>query len=74
MKKALSTPKITASKAASPRKAPAAPKLRRTPKPIVVTEADVARRAYEIFLTRSGESGDPVSDWLQAEQELRSSI
>ena len=42
------------------------------PDPISPTEADVARRAYEIFLGRDGADGDPVADWLQAEQELRS--
>ena len=52
------SPKVTA---------PAAPLETMPP-----TEADVARRAYEIFLGRNGADGDPVADWLQAEQELRS--
>jgi hypothetical protein len=37
-----------------------------------VTETDIAVRAYEIFQARNGNQGDAVSDWLQAERELRS--
>lgn len=53
---------------AAPRKAPASAGLeagqRATP------SCDAIRfRAYEIYLGRNG-SGDAVSDWLQAEQEL----
>jgi hypothetical protein len=33
--------------------------------------ADIARRAYEIYLSRKGAPGNPESDWLQAEAELR---
>jgi hypothetical protein len=36
------------------------------------TAADIAKRAYEIYLSRQGAPGDPMSDWLQAEAELRS--
>lgn len=37
------------------------------------SKADLIRcRAYELFLARNGASGDHVSDWLQAEQELNS--
>ena len=37
------------------------------------TEEQIRHRAYEIFLSRLREDvpGDPVSDWLRAEQELR---
>lgn len=35
------------------------------------TADDVARRAYEISLERAGLPGDPLSDWLQAERELK---
>ena len=38
-----------------------------------VSEAAIAMRAYEIFLARRGGPGDAVSDWLQAERELRTS-
>ena len=35
------------------------------------TSDDIARRAYEISLQRNGRPGDALSDWLQAEQELK---
>jgi len=35
------------------------------------TEEQVRQRAYAICLARNGEPGDPVADWLLAEQELR---
>ena len=37
-----------------------------------VTEEAIRARAYEIYLARGGVAGDPILDWLQAEQELRS--
>jgi hypothetical protein len=37
----------------------------------MLSDADIAARAYEIFKARNEEPGDPVSDWLQAERELR---
>jgi hypothetical protein len=30
-------------------------------------------RAYEIFQSRKGGQGDPLADWMQAEQELKAS-
>ena len=33
---------------------------------------DIALRAYEIFVERGEGPGDDVSDWLLAEQELKS--
>lgn len=36
-----------------------------------VTESDIARRAYELFLARECEDGHDVDDWLQAERELQ---
>ncbi len=44
------------------------------PKPAArTTEEQIRQRAYQIFLsrTREGVPGDPVSDWVRAEQELR---
>ena len=37
------------------------------------TEEQIRQRAYEIYLSRLREDvpGDPASDWLRAEQELR---
>lgn len=34
-------------------------------------EQRIAERAYEIYLRRGGDGGDAVSDWLQAETEIR---
>jgi hypothetical protein len=36
-----------------------------------VTDSDIARRAYDLYLTRGCEHGHEVDDWLQAECELR---
>jgi len=33
---------------------------------------DVARRAYELFLSRDGQHGRDVDDWLEAERQLTS--
>ena len=33
-------------------------------------DEEIARRAYEIFLTRGGEHGHDVEDWLEAEREI----
>jgi hypothetical protein len=37
------------------------------------TEEQIRQRAYEIYLSRIREDvpGDPATDWLRAEQELR---
>jgi hypothetical protein len=34
------------------------------------TKERIEARAYEIYLQRRGEDGNPLGDWLQAEQEL----
>ena len=34
------------------------------------THEGIAKRAYEIYLERGCLPGDPMQDWLQAEQEL----
>jgi hypothetical protein len=38
--------------------------------PPAVTQSDIARRAYDLFLARDGEHGHDVDDWLQAERKL----
>ncbi|MBV8377702.1 MAG: DUF2934 domain-containing protein [Verrucomicrobia bacterium] len=38
------------------------------------TREQIARRAYEIHLTRGGSPGDPEQDWLQAEKELSENV
>ena len=35
--------------------------------------ADVARRAYDLYLARGCEHGHDVDDWIQAEREVRPS-
>ena len=35
-----------------------------------ITEDDIARRAYALYLARGGQEGHDVEDWLQAEREL----
>jgi hypothetical protein len=36
----------------------------------VITKDDVARRAYDLFLSRGGAEGHDVEDWLEAERQL----
>jgi hypothetical protein len=36
-----------------------------------VTDEDVARRAYGLYIERGGGDGHDVEDWTQAERELR---
>jgi hypothetical protein len=38
------------------------------------TKKDIRERAYYIYLARGGANGDAVSDWLQAERELREEL
>jgi hypothetical protein len=39
--------------------------------PATVTDDEIARRAYDLFLSRRGEHGHDVEDWVQAERELK---
>ena len=36
------------------------------------TSEDVAHRAYELFLSRGGQHGRDLDDWLEAERQLGS--
>ncbi len=38
--------------------------------PIAPTHAEIAERAYALFLERGGEPGHDVTDWLEAERQL----
>jgi hypothetical protein len=38
------------------------------------TRREISDRAYFIYLARGGVNGDPVSDWIQAERELREEL
>ena len=33
-------------------------------------QEQIAARAYEIYLERNGAPGDPMQDWIRAEQEI----
>lgn len=37
---------------------------------LVITEDEIARRAYQIYLRRGSKNGRDVDDWLIAEKEL----
>ncbi len=40
-------------------------------KPIVrASHEQIARRAFELFLSRGGRNGHPLEDWLAAEREI----
>jgi len=39
----------------------------------VPTHEEIARRAFEIYLERGGESGGELDDWFAAEKELAES-
>lgn len=36
-----------------------------------VTDADISRRAYDLYVARGCEPGHDVEDWFQAERDLR---
>jgi len=38
-----------------------------------VTDDDILRRAYDLYVARRCEHGHDMDDWLQAERELRRS-
>ena len=42
--------------------------------PATVTNSDVARRAYDLYLARDCEHGRDVDDWVQAERELGETV
>jgi hypothetical protein len=39
-----------------------------------VTDADVARHAYDLYLARGRQPGHDLGDWLQAERNLRGGV
>ena len=52
------------------RKTRTAPSLGAAVATQTVSEADIARRAYEYYCARGGQGGDALDDWLRAEREL----
>ncbi|MEP7307686.1 MAG: DUF2934 domain-containing protein [Acidobacteriota bacterium] len=41
------------------------------PPPRTITDHDVARRAYDLYVARECVHGHDLDDWLQAETELQ---
>jgi hypothetical protein len=39
-------------------------------KAVKPTQDEIAERAFHIYLERNGAPGDPMQDWIRAEQEL----
>lgn len=37
-----------------------------------VTEAEISKRAYQLYQARGGVNGSPLEDWLEAERQLTS--
>lgn len=52
---------------------PPSARTHRDPAPAPGTDS-VAARAYEIFIQRGGEPGNPADDWQRAEAELRAEM
>jgi hypothetical protein len=52
---------------------PASARAHRDPSPAPATDA-IEVRAYEIFVRRGREPGNPVDDWRRAEAELRAEM
>jgi hypothetical protein len=40
---------------------------------LTYSEEQIRQRAYEIYQARGGQEGDEVSDWIDAERELKES-
>ena len=40
----------------------------------IVTEEDIRKRAFEIYLENSGSSYSELEDWFRAERELKGSL
>jgi len=36
-----------------------------------LTDEEIRRRAYDIFIDRGGQNGQELDDWVRAEQELK---
>jgi hypothetical protein len=53
--------------------APLEAKMSTSTKVAPPTYEAIAKRSYELFLSRGGEAGHDVEDWLQAEADLRKS-
>jgi len=45
-----------------------------TETPAVMSEQQIAGRAYALYLARGADDGHDLDDWLQAERQLRNQI
>jgi len=45
-----------------------------TPGTRTPTQAEIQRRAYEIYAGRGYASGDPAADWHEAERQLKAGL
>jgi len=50
---------------------PASASLSGVSQSTVNLDEEIRRRAYELYLQRNGQDGDPVGDWFVAEREIR---
>ncbi len=51
--------------------APLEAKMSASPKVTMPSVEEIAKRSYELFLSRGGDAGHDVEDWLRAEADLR---
>jgi len=51
--------------------ATAADRPQQSPQPAIITDNEIACRAYDLYLARGREDGHDLEDWLEAERELR---
>ena len=80
------TTPIPEASAVQPAAAEVVPEVRRNVTPITVVakkanvdapvnpvnlDEEIRHRAYELYLQRNGDAGDPAGDWLIAEREVR---
>jgi len=58
----------------APRERSMKPQQESEPPAPEITPERIRARAYEIYEARGGAAGDAISDWLQAERELRLTV
>ena len=63
-------PRIKKTTRKTPRAKKATQKTKKKIDPQKIRE-EIRKRAYEIFLERGEKEGDKLSDWLQAEREIK---
>jgi Protein of unknown function (DUF2934) len=58
----------------TPKHAAVADDARKPARQVTLTEDEIARHAYELYVSRGREDGGDLDDWLQAERELRARL